>query len=163
MKEVIYLVGQISVDSPETYEWRAGVREFFKEHPEFEIIDPCYNKFNQTVKSEYAGIDIDRKQVYKVKGIDLLVPKDMSFVLRSTIGFADLNIYDPNKMILGSFFELAWYSLYPDKSVIGIYDGDPEDALQCKHPFVQRAVDTWVRSHEEACEVALYYFGKYTG
>jgi hypothetical protein len=38
--ETIYLVGQISIDDPRTYEWRKRVREIFKDHPNFEIIDP---------------------------------------------------------------------------------------------------------------------------
>ncbi len=65
---------------------------------------------------------------------------------------------DEEKPILGSFFELAWYYTMPEKTVIGIFDGDPNEAIQCKHPFVQEAVTTWVKTPKEACYLTLHYF-----
>lgn len=156
MKESIYLIGQISIDAPITYEWRKNVRRSFAGNPEWEVIDPCNNGFNQTVLAN-AGKDIHRKVVYKTQGIELLVPKDYSYVARSTMGFCNMNQYDPNKAIIGTCFELAWY-FQMQKSVIGIYDGNPEEDLHCNHPFVKSAVTTWVKNEWEACELALHYF-----
>jgi len=157
--ETIYLVGQISPADHNTYKWRKDVREFFWSSPMFNIIDPCDNGFNGGAKKEFASKDVDPKLVYHTKGIDILPSKDLSCVLKSTIAFANLNVYDPNKIMVGPFFELAWYYMNPGKTVIGIYDGNPEEAIQCKHPFVQQAVTTWVKDHKEACDLTLYYFG----
>ena len=156
MKEYIYLVGQISVDLPITYEWREQVRRYFRDKDCFHIIDPCNNGFNQSMLGKYAHLDIHRKEVYKEGGVDILVSKDYSFVKRSTIAIADLNIYDPHKAIIGSFYELAWYYLHPEKTVIGVYSG--EEALHTSHPFVRQSVTTWVKTHEEACKLIEYYF-----
>jgi len=159
MKEYVYLVGQISVDIPETYKWRERVRKHFVDMDDIVIIDPCNNKFNQAMLKKYAHLDKDRLQVYGEQGIDILVSKDYSFVERSTIAIADLNIYDPQKAIIGSYFELAWYYTHPEKTVIGVFAGDRKtNGLHTRHPFVRRSVTTWVKTHEEACELLEYYF-----
>ena len=161
MKESIYLVGQISVDVDETYNWRKRVRNYFENvqmDSGIEIIDPCNNTFNQTVKRAAKGQDPVRMKVYNSEGVNLLVPKDKSYVKRSTIGMANLNIYDPNKLIIGSFFELAWYIDYPEKSVVGIFEGDPEQDKICMHPFVRQAIDVWTKNEREACEIIERFF-----
>ena len=159
MKEYVYLVGQISVDLPETYEWRREVRYYFKDNDYIGIIDPCNNNFNQSMLKKYAHLDKDRLQVYGEQGIDILVSKDHSFVERSTIAIADMNIYDPQKAIIGSYFELAWYYTHPEKTVIGVYAGDREkNGLHTRHPFVNQSITTWVKTHKEACELIKYYF-----
>ncbi len=161
MKESIYLVGQISVDNDETYEWRYRVRKYFYKSVYVKIIDPCNNGFNQNVKSEAKGNDPDRMKVYHSKGADLLVPKDKSYVKRSTIGMANLNVYDHKKLIIGSFFELAWYIDCPEKSVVGIFSGDHTNSIICMHPFVRRAVDIWVQNEIEACEIIERFYINY--
>lgn len=152
-KEIIYLVGQISANVKETYTWRQGVVDFFR-NENFEIINPCGNNFNKSI----AKINMDINNVYSSGGINIIPHKDYTYVKRSTMAFANLNIYDKEKPILGSFFELAWYYTMPEKTVIGIFDGDPNEAIQCKHPFVQEAVTTWVKTPEEACYLTLHYF-----
>jgi len=167
--ETIYLVGQISPKFKETYEWRKRVREYFsrKPHvkvvgnvsiplykrPEIDIIDPCCNPFNQKLLQEnnYAINNTDR-----TFGLNLLVPKDLSYVQRSSIGLVNMNHYDLKKPLLGSFFELAWYQLYPEKAVIAFTD-DPDD-YQCQHPFVQRVVDVWCKDEKQACDLIDNYF-----
>lgn len=159
MKELIYLVGQISVDHPETYKWRRDVTTYFKDIPNIGIIDPCGNAFNTSVLKDWAGEkDIHRKKIYASNGIEVLPKKDLAFVQRSTIAISDMNLYDPNKAIIGSFFELAWYTMYPEKVVIGVYSGEIDDSLHTKHPFVRNAITLWVKTHEEACDVVRQYF-----
>lgn len=153
--ETVYLVGQISPKYPETYSWREKViREFEIEGiQQIDFINPCWNSFNKKTlqKKEYAVTEEKRSF-----GIDLLVPKDRNFVRRSTIGMANMNIYDPDKPLLGSFFELAWYYDAPEKSVIGF--ADDLNSYVCQHPFVQQAVTTWCRDREEACYLVKKYF-----
>ena len=157
MKEYIYLVGQISADENETYSWRERVREYFILDNDITIIDPCNNKFNQEVKETGAG-DPRRLKVYKMNGTGLLVPKDKSYVNRATIIFANMNTYDSDKPIIGSFYELAWTSDNPATSVIGIFAGDPTNDVICNHPFVRASVDIWVKNEMEACEMVEYYY-----
>lgn len=124
------------------------------EEPAWKIIDPCHNKFNEGVRTDFTT----REKVYETVGVDLIVPKDRMAVQRSSICFANFHRYDPKKALIGTMFELAWYADSPDKAVIGIYDGDHTKDEYCRHPFVRNSVHIWVNTAEEACEIAERYF-----
>jgi len=159
MKEEIYLIGQISVDKEETYQWRRDVREFFKNDEQFEMIDPCDNEFNKLATNfDGAKHDPQRLKVYKTKGIGLIVPKDYSYVLRSTGSICNMNQYDPQKPTIGTLFELSWYYEHPEKCVIGVFDGDPTTDVYCNHPFVAETVDVWCQDHLEAAALLKDYY-----
>jgi len=151
--QIAYLVGQISPKFPVTYEWRRKIEQHFKENDEIDFINPCRNPFNQKglKKNSYA---VTREK--RSFGIDLLVPKDRSFVKRSTMAIVNMNQYDVDKCLLGSFFELAWYYDHPEKAVIAFADDLNE--YQCQHPFVQQSVTTWARDVGEACYLVEKYF-----
>lgn len=149
----IYLVGQISPKFSETYEWRQRVKDEFSENPNFKIINPCHNNFNRTIlqQKKYA---ISKESV--VPGINILVPKDLSYVLESNIAIVNLNHYDIHKPIIGSCFELAWYTIHPEKTVIAFHKD--LNSYICKHPFINNSVTTWCQDEYEACELIKYYF-----
>ena len=157
MNEKIYLIGQISSSKPETYRWRENIINQFRGDDRILFIDPCSNGFNQKILADNIN-DPLRKKIYKMRGTELLVPKDKSYVVRSTMGIANMNIFDPKKPIIGTFFELAWYLDYPEKAVIGILNGDPENDVICNHPFVRESVTIWVRDEYEACELVHHYY-----
>jgi hypothetical protein len=157
MKEIIYLVGQISVEAPESYKWRDRVIEYFKDYPQFSLINPCDNSFNTNIKG-MNGKNVYSTKIFQTKGIELLVPKDYSYVERSTMCIANLNQYDAKKPILGSFFELAWYYTMPSKVVVGIFTGDPTTNIHANHPFTRAAVNVWVQNEIEAAEILRYYY-----
>ena len=157
MKQTIYLIGQISVDASETYEWRKRIRDNFL-LDDINIIDPCDTGFNIEVLNEFVGRDIERLEVYKKMGVDILVPKDKNYVYESNIGIANMNTYDPKKPFIGTMFELAWYYADPNKTVIGIYSGDRTKDINANHPFVRAAVTTWVNDEVEACELVRKFF-----
>lgn len=159
MRDKIYLIGQISVSHAETYEWRKRVKTHFQYSRQFYFIDPCNNEFNKAVQAEYSdGSDPDRTKVYTTGGIDLLVPKDKMYVMKSTGAFANMNHYDEEKPMIGTMFELAWYHDNNHKAVIGIFDGDPSKDKHCNHPFVKSVINTWVKDEEEACYTLDKYF-----
>ena len=157
MKERIYLIGQISPAALESFIWRENVRKYFEHRDDFDVVDPCLDEFNTRLVKENVT---ERVEIYKEKGIKLIVPRDRLYVLKSTIGLCNLNHYDPAKPIIGTMFELAWYCEMPEKAVIGIFDGDIKSDVTCSHPFIDRAVDTWVQNEEEACELIEHYFRK---
>lgn len=158
MIESIYLIGQISPEDSETYLWRERVREYFKGDPRVYLIDPCNNGFNQKVLKDNDLKDPHRVTLYKTKGTNLLVPKDYSYVRRSTIALANLNHYDPRKPIIGTCFELGWYYAHPEKTVIGIFDGNTKKDVHCNHPFIRETVDTWVKNDIEACRLVEHFY-----
>ena len=166
MKEEIYLIGQISVDKEVTYMWRQDVRNFFRQeliiNDNFEMIDPCDNEFNKMSQNfdGAKGPDPHRLEVYKTKGIGLIVPKDRSYVARSTGCLANMNHYDKKKKMIGTLFELAWYYDNPEKCVIGIFEGDPTKDEHCHHPFVRETVDVWCQDHMEAAQLLRDYYNR---
>jgi len=151
--ELFYLVGQISPKFPVTYEWRNKIEKHFEDEDEIKFINPCSNKFNKKVLEEKRYAVTKDKRSF---GIDLLPPKDKTFVMRSNGSIVNMNQYDPDKCLLGSFFELAWYFDYPEKSVIAF--ADDRDAYICQHPFVQQAVNVWCDNEEEAAYLLEKYF-----
>lgn len=153
IKEEIYLVGQISPMFPETYKWREEVKKFFEDHSTFGITDPCGNSWNKELleNKTYAV-----NGFLRMGGVDILVPKDRSFVKKSSIAIVNLNQYDPDKPLIGSFFELAWYYDSPEKTVIGF--ADDMSHYFCQHPFVKASVTTWVKNYIQACELIVNFF-----
>jgi len=151
--ELIYLVGQISPKFEETYQWRRNLENRFAGREDIKFINPCANPFNQKVleEKEYA-VSKERR----VNGINVLVPKDYTFCKRSSMAIVNMNHYDKDKPMLGSFFELGWYYTMPEKTVIGFAD-DLSD-YQIQHPFVQQAVTTWCNTVMEAAYIVEKYF-----
>ncbi len=170
----VYLVGQISIDKPETYRWRKEFRDYFYKSEVFssqlgeytkisddywiDIVDPCDTLFNKKVLAANNGDDPNRLKAYKTKGIKILPSKDRGIVRWSDIGVANMNVFDPEKPLIGSFFELAWYYDSPEKTVIGIYDGDPMETINGGHPFIQDTVNVWVKDHIEAAKLIEFFF-----
>jgi len=153
-KKICYLVGQISPKYEITYQWRKFVREemaIFEDQIGF--IDPCANPFNKkTLDDKRYAVTEDKRSF----GIDVLPHKDYTFVLESDIAIVNMNQYDPNKPLLGSFFELAWYFAHPEKTVIGFAEN--LNSYLCKHPFVQGAVNVWCDDEQEATYLLKKYF-----
>lgn len=165
LKEVIYLIGQISNDKQITYQWRQDVRKFFDPsliiNSNFEMIDPCDNEWNKQITNFDGKVDDPhRLSVYKKVGTGLIVPKDYSYVLRSTGCIANLNLYDEQKPMIGTMFELGWYYQHQGKCVIGVFDGDPTENIYCNHPFVRETVDVWCKDHMEAAQLLRDYYNR---
>lgn len=151
--ELIYLVGQISPKYKATYHWRQKLIEIFGDRKDIQFINPCDNPFNRQVlkDKEYAV-----SENHRADAIDVLPSKDYTFCRRSSMAVVNMNHYDVNKPMLGSFFELGWYYTMPEKTVIGFAD-DLND-YQVKHPFVQQAVTTWCYDVEEVADILNRYF-----
>jgi hypothetical protein len=152
----VYLVGQIT-SNPETYEWRDRVTEYFKNNKKIFIINPCGSEWNKTLLSDSKNKE-NKFSKWATQGASaLLVPKDRNYVKKADCIFADLNIYSPDRPILGSFFELAWSYDQPWTMVIGIIKGDKNKVFHCVHPFVDQSVHTWVQDEIDACRLLTDY------
>ena len=151
--ELFYLVGQISPKFQESYDWRIWMEQQFAEIEDIKFINPCRNNFNKKVLEEKRYAVTKDKRSF---GIDVLPPKDRAYVARSSGCIVNLNQYDPEKILLGSFFELAWYFDSPAKTVIGY--ADDLNSYMCQHPFVKKTVHCWCQNQEEAAYVLQKYF-----
>lgn len=153
MSEVIYLVGQISPKFDQSYQWRTNVENELQDRYDIEIINPCANPFNEKVLKEKRYAVTKEKRSF---GIDVLPAKDYTYCRRSTMAIVNMNQYDPDKPLLGSFFELAWYFTMPEKTVIA-FAADQSEYI-CQHPFVRQAITTWCADEYEACYIVNKYF-----
>lgn len=151
--QTIYLVGQISPKFEITYLWRKYIREYFEYDDYKYIIDPCVNSFNKKILEEKRYAISNQ---YREDGLDVIVPKDLTCVLRSDIAIVNLNQYDNDKELLGSYFEMAWLYLHPEKTVIAFADN--LESYACKHPFVTQTVNAWCNNEDEACNIIETYF-----
>lgn len=157
----IYLVGQISSD-PRSYDWRLNLHKhlIIQTNEMFNnifLLDPCRNSMNLgLIKTAKNDEELFTKSAIAQKTLEILPSLDAGYVKESTICFANMNHFTPERPIIGSYFELAWYyHLYPDKPVIGIFDGDPMEHYHTKHPFVQAAIHTWVISELDALNLII--------
>jgi hypothetical protein len=153
MNQLIYLVGQISPKFEESYQWRTNIIKKLKHKENITIIDPCANSFNQNVLEEKRYAITEKNREF---GIDVLPSKDLTYILNSTIAIVNLNQYDPDKELLGSYYEMAWLYLHPEKTVIAF--ADDLNSYNCKHPFVKQTVDTWCKNEDETCYIVEQYF-----
>jgi len=151
--ETIYLVGQISPKYRETYQWRENLESYFRDSSDFQFINPCNNLFNRKILKDGEYVITKER---RISGIDILPSKDYTFCKRSSMAIVNMNHYDSNKPLLGSYFELAWYYTMPEKTVIG-FANDLDD-YECQHPFVQQAVTTWCNDEFEAAALIDQYF-----
>jgi hypothetical protein len=157
----IYLMGQISIKAPETHLWRERFRSKFKDDGRFKVIDPCNNEFNRKLLKDCqdkTGDHCTIVEALKVKGRDIIVPKDRMYAKVSDIGIVNLTSYDDTKPLIGTMFELAWYYDSPHKTVIGFYHGK-QHAIFTGHPFIAKTVTSWVIDEMDAVEMVKTYFG----
>lgn len=148
MSELIYLVGQISPKFEESYQWRKNVEDEFAERDDIQIINPCANPFNDNLL---------KKQKYDIRSdMGVLPPKDLTYILRSTIAIVNLNQYDKDKELLGSYFEMGWLYTHPEKTVIAF--ADDLNSYVCRHPFVSQTVHAWCNNEYAACDIINEYF-----
>lgn len=151
----LYLVGQISVNAIETYLWRERFIECFDEEADIVVINPCNSEFNRSITDNNYEKHTD---VYYETGVDLLPSKDKNYVDMADIIVANLTLYDPERVMIGSFYELAWAKEDATKSVIGIFDGNPEKDMICNHPFVRNTIHAWVKTEIDAAELVKEFF-----
>lgn len=149
MKETIYLVGQVSYKEPDTFQWRKEVEDYVHRYglsQRIEIVNPCGNRFDhQNLKTGTPTQDVCNKA-----GSEVIAAKCYNYVLRSSGAIANFNLYDRDRLIIGSFLELAWYYANPQKFVEGVMGKKYFDDRVFNHPMVRSAVDFWCEDHIEA-------------
>lgn len=157
-KHFIYLAGNIS-DDPRTYGWREEFKELVA-GSFFVCMDPCDNQFNQDHRGNIVHI-----RTNPIKHLGLLMPKDYHMVKISSLMIVNLELWTPDKPMVGSIFELdwAWQFRLPVIGIIG--DGT---SPYYNHIWIKSvlAFGTTVEDVKEAAEVTRYFFAPahtYTG
>ena len=148
-KHFIYLAGNISND-PRTYEWREEYKQLV-EGELFVCMDPCDNQFNQDHKGNVAHVKENPPEY-----LGLLMPKDYHMIKKASIMVVNLELWTPEKPMIGTIFEMGWAIrdfFLPVIAIVG--DGT---SPYCTHIWMQACISTKVKDVKEAAEVTRYFF-----
>jgi len=173
MKVTVYLAGQMGPrpkDWPHPQNPTTLWRNEFKETLTYEFRDQLPWQRTITVLDPTEGEawdeDVTVKEAIKSahnnwKG-SLILSKDREMVKQSNVIVANLNHYLPEKIILGTIYELAWAYDDPSKTVIVI--ADPELAgAPALHPFVRGTAHYIVPDVYKAAEMVAWLGGNQAG
>ena len=182
----VYLAGSISKDV-RTYEWREEFETLMMDDPNFVVVNPCKNRFNQSLR-DYDGDNTAfiKEAVARSQGI--LKPKDYKLIEMCNIIVVNFAIYVPSKAPLGTIFECCWarddlnipvigiegdarnwipptkeerVKIAQEYSMTGSVDHIPMENIYVKHPWVNDAVSAWVKTVPEAVGFVKEFFGEY--
>lgn len=181
----VYLAGSISRDI-RTYEWREEFEQLMQGDPNFVIVNPCKNKFNQSLR-DYKGDNsaFIKEAVARSQGV--LKPKDFKLIEMCNIIVVNFEIYVPSKAPLGTIYECCWRDLLnipmigiegnarswspPTQAervkiareyvTTGSVDHIPMENIYVKHSWIEDSVSAWVKTIEDSVNFVKEFFGEY--
>lgn len=182
----VYLAGSISRDV-RTYEWREEFERLMEGDPNFVVVNPCKNRFNQSLR-DYDGDNTAfiKEAVARSQGI--LKPKDYQLIKMCNIIVVNLEVYVPSKSPLGTVFEGCWarddfnipvigiegnarnwnpptkeerVKIAQEYSMTGNVDIIPMENIYVKHPWINDVVSAWVKTTKDAVDFVKEFFGEY--
>lgn len=150
-KHFVYLAGNIS-DDKRTYEWREEYKQLV-EGALFVCMDPCDNQFNQDHRGNVAHVKDDPPEY-----LGLLMPKDYHMVKKASLMVVNLELWTPEKPMIGTIFELGWSFFIFNLPIIAIV-GDGKSPY-CNHIWIRTimTMGTRVKDVQEAAKVTRYFF-----
>jgi hypothetical protein len=156
-RQYVYLAGNISGDN-RTYEWRERFTELVNDEPNVVVINPCANKFNQSMKNVTEdGLAFVREAVKRSQKI--LRAKDYQLVKICSAIVVNLELHDVNRPMIGTVQELAWAHDVFYVPVIAITG--KEDNIYTTHMWMDECCSAKVETVEEAAEMIKTFFLEY--
>jgi nucleoside 2-deoxyribosyltransferase len=181
----VYLAGSISRDI-RTYQWREEFERLMGDDPNFVIVNPCKNKFNQSLR-DYDGDNTEFIKEAVARSQNVLKPKDRKLIEMCNAIVVNLEIYVNSKQPLATFFEICWAEdlmipvigimgnarnwtppTYEERIEIakeyvrtGSVDHIPMENIYVKHSWVNDAVSAWVKTVPDAVSFIKEFFGEY--
>ena len=152
----IYLAGNISHD-PRTYQWREDFTDQMKDvSKEVVIINPCSNRYNQTMNkaNHKDGIEFAKEAVKKSQHI--LRAKDYQLIKICSLIVVNLELFSPEKPMIGTVQELTWAKDIFYVPVIAI-TGRAEH-IYTLHPWIDECCSAKVDTVEDAVEMVKDFF-----
>ena len=156
-RHYIYLAGNIS-DDVRTYEWREKFTELVGDDYRLVIVDPCKNKFNQSMKgADEKGLEFAKEA--KKRSQKILRAKDYQLVRMCSVIVVNLELHDPNRPMVGTVMELAWSRDVFYVPVIAITGG--VENTYTMHPWIDECCSAKVETVEEAADTVKTFFLDY--
>jgi len=160
-RNYVYLAGAISEDD-RTYLWREKFTKLIGEDRRVVIVNPCANKFNQDMRRVgNDGIEFIKEAMKRSQS--LLKYKDYQLVKMVNVIVVNLELYSPEKPLIGTIFELDWADMVLKIPVIAVCG--PKET-QGNNPYVQHSwvldcCKSRVETVEEAAEKFKTFFLEY--
>ncbi len=156
-RHYIYLAGNISEDT-RTFEWRERFIELLANEPRVVMMNPCENEFDQGMKAvEEGGLNFV-KEIAK-RSQKILRAKDYQLIKISSIVIANLELYSPERPMVGTIQELTWAHDVFYVPVLAICG--KEDNVYNTHPWVDECCSAKVETVEEAAILVKEFFLEY--
>jgi hypothetical protein len=164
MQVTVYLAGQMGpkpdfakhLPNP-TVHWRNRFKMCMDQNApskNYTILDPTEG---EAWDDDASAKDAIKSAHDNWKG-SLILSKDREMVKQSNVIVANLNHYLPEKIILGTIYELAWAYDDPSKTVIII--ANPELAgAPALHPFIRGTAHHFVENEMEAASMVAWLAG----
>lgn len=153
-RSFVYLAGNIN-ENPMTYEWRETFTKLIGDDPNVVVVNPCANKFNQSMKaSSKDGLEFTKLAVQKSQKI--LRAKDYQLVKMCSAVVVNLCYSNPEKPMVGTIQELVWAHDIFYTPVIAITNG--EDNIYTRHPWIDECCSAKVETVEESVAMFKTFF-----
>jgi len=156
-RNYVYLAGTINED-PRTYEWREKFTELVADEPKVVIINPCANKFNQSMKNA-GGTGLEFTKEATKRSQKILRAKDYQLVKMCNAIIVHLGFANPEKPMIGTVQELTWARDIFYVPVIAITGG--EENIYTTHPWIDECCSAKVETVEEAADMIKTFFLEY--
>lgn len=156
-RNYIYLAGQIN-SNPRTYEWRDRFTELVKDEPSIVIVNPCANKFNQSMR-ELKGDGIRFAKEAMKRSQRILRAKDYQMVKMCNVIVVHLCFSTPEKPMVGTIQELTWARDIFNIPVIGITED--EESIYTTHSWIDECISAKVSTVDEAAQMIKTFFLEY--
>lgn len=153
-RNYVYLAGNIN-ENPKTYEWREEFEQLIGEDPNVVVVNPCANKFNQTMRAAGKdGLEFTKMAVQKSQKI--LRAKDYQLVKMCSVVVVNLCYSNPEKPMVGTIQELVWAHDIFYTPVIAITNG--EDSIYTRHPWIDECCSAKVDTVAESVDMLKTFF-----
>ncbi len=161
----IYLGGNISPDD-RTYQWREDFTERLKDEERVVIVNPCANKFNQATRNVDEKKDVDGVEYLKEArklSQDILMPKDYQMISICNVAVMNIELFYPDKPMIGTIFELAWCHRIFQIPIIGIMGTQESQKSNpyANHTWIQGVLSAKVRNEQQAAKIIDTFFLDY--
>jgi hypothetical protein len=159
-RNYVYLAGAISED-PRTYEWREKFTELIGEDRRVVIVNPCVNKFNQGMRNVGKdGMEFIKEAMKRSQ--NLLKNKDYQLVKMVNVIIVNLELYSPEKPLIGTIFELDWSDILriPVIAICGPKETHANNPY-IQHSWVIECCKAKVETVEEAADIFKTFFLDY--
>jgi len=156
-RQYIYLAGNIN-NNPATYAWREQFITAIEDEPNVIVINPCANKFNQSMRcAAEDGLSFIKEATKRSQKI--LRAKDYQLIKICSVMVVNLGYSKPEKPMIGTIQEITWAHDIFYTPIVAITNG--EDSIYVNHPWLNECYSAKVDTVDDAVNIIKTFFLEY--